>query len=138
MRVLPSTAGQTTWAVIDEGCVASPRTAPNCPQERAWIFTYNASTTWESKGNHVLGLKANFGRDSISAAYGLDTVALGFNNGIGGPVLDRQVIASLTKNSYYIGTFGLGQQPTNFSTLDDSIPSFLTNLVLGNIIPSRS
>lgn len=138
MRVLPSTAGQTTWAVIDKGCAPSPWTATNCSQDRAGIFAYNVSTTWEGKGNYELGLEANFGRDNISATYGLDTVALGFSNGTGGPVLDRQVVAGLASNSYYIGTFGLGQQSTNFSTLDESNPSFLTNLALRNIIPSRS
>ena len=98
----------------------------------------NVSRSWEPKGNLILGLEANFGRDSITATYGLDTVALGFSNDTGGPVLDKQVVAGLSTNAYYLGTFGLGQQPTNFSGFDDSSPSFLTNLASRSMIPSRS
>ena len=98
----------------------------------------NNSRTWETKGNYTLGLEANFGRNSIVANYGFDTVALGLSNRTGGPVLDKQVVAGFSKNSYYMGTFGLGQEPHNFTTLDDTHPSYLTTLFSNNIIPSKS
>ena len=138
LRVLPSTAGQATWAVIEQGCTPGRYTAVNCAEARAGIFRPNVSRTWESKGTYDLGLEANFGRDKIGATYGLDTVALGFSNITGGPVLANQVVAGMGTNTYYIGTFGLGREPTNFTTFEDSYPSFLTNLASKSIIPSRS
>lgn len=98
----------------------------------------NVSQTWEPKGINALGLEANFGFDHFNATYGLDTVALGFSNSTGGPVLAGQLVAGLGTSAYYIGTFGLGQQPTNLSTFDNSYPSFLATLASQRIIPSQS
>ena len=137
-RVLPSTTGHATWAVLDKGCTPSNVTAADCLQARGGVLSFNTSQTWETKGNYALGLEANFGRNNISATYGFDTVALGLSNRTGGPVLDKQVVAGFSKNVYYMGTFGLGQQPQNFTTLDDAHPSYLTTLFSNNVIPSKS
>ena len=138
LRVLPSTAGQATWAVINKGCTPSQYTATNCPESRGGVFNANLSQTWEPKGNHNLGLEANFGLDNISATYGLDTVALGFSNSTRGPELTKQVVAGFTSSKFYINTFGLGQQGTNLTNLDDFYSSFLPTLTSQSIIPSRS
>ncbi len=98
----------------------------------------SASTTWESKGINNLGLEANFGLDHINATYGFERVALGYSNATGGPFLEKQVVAGLATNSYYVGTFGLGQQPTNFTGIEEPHPSFLATLASKNIIPSKS
>ena len=98
----------------------------------------NKSLTWEPKGIHSLALEANFGYDGTTATYGLDTVALGFSNNTGGPLLSKQIVAGLETNDYYIGTFGLGQQPTNITGYDDSYSSPLTSLASHNVIPSQS
>lgn len=96
------------------------------------------SQTWEPKGFYALGLEANFGVNTINATYGLDTVALGLSNSTGGPLLTGQLVAGLGTNAYYMGTFGLGQQPTNLTVFDNSYPSFLATLASRSIIPSRS
>lgn len=98
----------------------------------------SVSQTWEPKGFYALGLEANFGVGTINATYGLDTVALGLSNSTGGPLLTGQLVAGLGTNAYYMGTFGLGQQPTNLTVFDNSYPSFLATLASRSIIPSRS
>lgn len=138
LRVLPSTAGQAIWAVATDGCASGPAVIGDCARARAGTLNFNNSLTWEPKGIHSLALEANFGFAGISAMYGLDTVALGFSNHTGGPLLNKQIVAGLETNLYYIGTFGLGQQPTNITGYDDGYPSFLTSLASHNVIPSRS
>jgi len=84
-----------------------------------------------------MGLELNLGLND-TADYGLDTVALGLSNATGGPYLDSRVVAAYANNDYYIGMFGLNQQPTNFSTFSNSHPSFLTTLKSEKLIPSLS
>lgn len=84
-----------------------------------------------------MGLELNLGYNH-NASYGLETVALGLSNATGGPYLDSQLIADFATNDYYIGLFGLGRQPTNFSTFDTPHPSFLASLKSQGMIPSLS
>ena len=84
-----------------------------------------------------MDLEANLGY-SDTAAWGFDTVALGFSDAFGGPKLENQVIATFANDDYFIGTFGLNQQPTNFTNLTSPHPSFLTTLKAKNLIPSLS
>lgn len=76
--------------------------------------------------------------DEKFAPYGLDTIALGFANSIGGPTLNSQVISALAPRDYYIGVFGLGHQATNISNFTDPLPSFLTTMRNESLIPSLS
>ena len=84
-----------------------------------------------------MGLELNLGYNRNSS-FGMDSVALGLSNATGGPYLGSQVVADFQTNDYYIGLFGLGQQPTNFSTFDTPYPSFLTSLKSKGMIPSLS
>ena len=140
VRVLPSTAGQATWVVAPGGCLpgeAGKLEIISCSDSRGELFDASKSTSWNSTGNYTMGLEMNLGYND-TATFGLDTVALGASEAIGGPSLDSQVVAAYANDDYYIGMFGLSSQPTNFSLLANSTPSFLTTLKAMNIIPSLS
>ncbi|KAL8785603.1 MAG: hypothetical protein Q9213_003257 [Squamulea squamosa] len=63
---------------------------------------------------------------------------LGSTDDNGGPSLDGQIVAAISGYEYVLGTFGLGQQPTNLTNFTNPHPSFLTNLYNRNLIPSLS
>ena len=133
--MLPSTAGQATFVVSPLGC---PTTEPaNCTQTRGGTFNSSKSESWRSVGNYTLGLEQNLGYKE-TAAYGFDTLALGFSGDIGSSALQSQVIASIGTDDYYVGIFGLGHQPYNFTNFSDPHPSFLTTMRSKNLIPSLS
>ena len=128
-----STAGQATWVVLPDGCQA-----PSCaPLSRGGTFNINESKTWNDTGNYSLGVELNLNYHDIGT-YGLDRVALGFGDSIGGPPLDSQVVVGIETNSFYVGMFGLGPQPTNFTDFSEPHPSFLSTLKSKNLIPSLS
>lgn len=135
VRVLISTAGQATWAISSLGC--TPDLPSSCRQTRGDLFNNNNSRTWTEKGFYGLDLETNL-YPPDNATYGLDTVALGLTNATGGPVLEDQVVAALSGSEFVLGTFGLGQQPTNFSDFTEPHPSFLTSLYNKQLIPSLS
>lgn len=135
VRVLISTAGYATWVISDLGC--PPDSPPSCSQFRGGIFNSNNSRTWNQKGFFGLALETNL-YPPDNATWGFESVALGFTNATGGPVLENQVVAALSGSQYVLGTFGLGQQPTNFSNFTEPHPSFLTNLYTKTMIPSLS
>lgn len=128
-----STAGQATWVVLPTGC------GDGCddPNSRGGAFNVTKSMTWNSTGIFPLGLELNLNYGD-TGAYGLDTVALGYSDSIGGPPLDSQVVVGMEAYSYYIGMFGLGPQPTNLTDFSKPYPSFLSTLKSRNMIPSLS
>ncbi|KAL9119793.1 MAG: hypothetical protein Q9187_003656, partial [Circinaria calcarea] len=133
VRVLISTAGQATWVVIPLGCQGS--TVSNCDQSRGGLFHYTESESWNSTGYYSLGLELNLGYN-VSGLYGHDKLALGFS---GAAPLESQMIAGIADEYYYyVGMFGLGQQPTNLSDYKNPQPSFLATLKTRNMIPSLS
>ena len=148
MRVLISTASEVTWVVLPGGCPPGAFgnvNYPNCSQSRGNLFDPSHSSSWREIGNYSLGSELNLGYD-FDGTYGLDTIALGSTNLSGGPTLNSQVIAGLETYDYYTGLFGLGSQPTNFSTSSSATdladatpyPSFLATLKASNLIPSLS
>ena len=135
MRVLPSTAGQATFVVGPLGC---PATQPaNCTQTRGGTFDSSKSKSWKSIGNYTLGLEQNLGYNE-TATYGFDALALGLSDATGSSTLQTQVIADIETDDYYMGIFGLGHQPYNFTNFQDPHPSFLTTMRSKNWIPSLS
>ena len=140
VRVLPSTAGQETWVVSPQGCPPGRNgtsTSSSCSQSRGGLFDSTQSSSWQTLGNYSLGLELNLGYDH-AAPYGLDTVALGFDNSMGGPTIDSQVISDLATDDFYLGVFGLGHQGTNISNFTEPRPSFLTAMRNKSLIPSLS
>ena len=109
----------------------------SCNESRGGLFDATQSASWQSLGNYSLGLEQNLGYFD-TATYGLDTVALGFDNSMGGPTLDSQVVSALANDDYYVGVFGLGPQGTNISNFTDPHPSFLMAMHNESLIPSLS
>lgn len=74
---------------------------------------------------------------SAEAVFGNDTLGLGIQ-GSGGPVLTKQVIGAYSSTAFYIGMLGLNPASTNFTPQDQGIPSYMSTLKAGNLIPSSS
>jgi len=134
VRVFPSTAGYTTWAVMPAGC---PDFYPSsCPDDRGKLFDSNNSLTWVPKSTYDLGLEQNLDLDS-SGEFGSDTVTLGWA-GSGGPTYSHAVVAEYADPRYWIGMFGLKPLPTNFSDMASPQLSFMQYLKNSSQIPSTS
>ena len=148
-RVLPSTAGQETWVPNPEGCTASDPT--DCGYSRGVQkfngqqgtgFQSNESSSWQALGVYSLDLETNLDYETnVSYAgaglYGFDTIGLQVENS-GGVTLDHQVVAGIALKQFYLGCFGLGIKPANFSSYGAPQAAFLPSAVQQNLIPSQS
>ena len=119
------------------GCPNGTSSSSPCSQARGGLFQPAQSKSWRPFGNYTVDLEVNLGYD-YSAPLGLDTVALGFSDSIGGPTIRSQVVSALAPYDFYLGVFGLGQQSTNVSNFTNPYPSFLTAMKNENLIPSLS
>jgi len=127
--------------VTPGGCPAGEAgTDPSltCSQSRGGLYDPGQSKSWHILGNYSLGLESTLGYGDLTAAYGEDTVALGFTDSNGGATLDSQIVAGIETDYYYTGVFGLGNQGTNLTNFTDPRPSFLTTMKAKNLIPSLS
>lgn len=139
VKVFVSTAGYQTWVVLPQGCTASD--PADCGKLRGGEFLTDQSTTWAPNNGSInglfeLGIENNLGY-SGNGEFGYDTVTLGWQ-GSGGPSLQRQVVAGVATKEFYLGNFGLNPRPSNFSSFDNPVPSYMTNLKNQQIIPSLS
>ena len=139
IKVLISTAAGQTLTVIPQGCTASD--PADCNTTRGLLFDPAQSSTWKqnnltANGIFTLHLETNLGY-SGNTDFGYDTVALGWQ-GSGGPSLDQQIIGGIATKEFYLGLFGLSPRPSNFTTFDDPVPSYIANLKTEGIIPSLS
>ncbi|KAI0967902.1 aspartic peptidase domain-containing protein [Xylaria arbuscula] len=143
IRVTVSTASPESFVVLsDYGCSTSVfETVPaNCAVSRGNLFNPNQSSSWHDLGlfginENGVGLEANLGYSSRSE---FATEKLGI--GLTGPSLNNQTVAGIaTAEPFYLGLFGLNNQPVNFTSLGNfSSPSFLTTLKDQGLIPSLS
>ncbi|CAF9910717.1 MAG: hypothetical protein ALECFALPRED_006806 [Alectoria fallacina] len=125
--IFVSTASQETWVVGNGGCDGNTE----CLTKRGDVFQSNESTTWADQGPFVLGLdpQLGFGGDGI---YGFDNISL--SDDISVP---SQVVGVINTTDYWLGFFGLGVEPTNFTS--DDKPTFLDSMVeTMGLIPSHS
>jgi hypothetical protein len=72
-----------------------------------------------------------------NGSYGYDTVTLGLL-GAGLPTLEKQVIAGIWTDDFFLGSLGLSPIPFNFTNLNDPQPSMLATLRNQSLIPSSS
>lgn len=134
VRALISTQANNIITVGPEGC---PSFYPSdCPDSRGQFFLTNESLTWVPNSIFNLGIEQNLGLDTTSDA-GFDTVTLGWQ-GSGGPTVQHSTVFNLASPIYWLGAFGLRPDPTNFTTQNDPQPSFMSQLVNNNTIPSLS
>ncbi|KAF2969051.1 hypothetical protein GQX73_g4479 [Xylaria multiplex] len=143
VRVTVSTASPESFVVLSEyGCSTSTlETVPlNCAVSRGNLFNPNESSSWHEVGlfginEDGVGLEANLGY-SLRAEFGTENLGLGLT----GPSLENQTVAGIAAaKPFYLGLFGLNNQPANFTSLGNfSSPSFLTTLKDHDVIPSLS
>ena len=139
VKVMISTAGYQTWVVVPQGCTASD--PPDCATSRGGQFSPSQSSTWtynnaSVNGTFTLGLETNLDY-SGNGDYGYDTIVLGYQ-GSNGPSLEQQTIAGIATKEFFLGIFGLNPRSTNFSTLDNPVPSYMSTLKDRSMIPSLS
>lgn len=142
-NIFPSTNGQQTWVPLPQGCTSSDPN--NCGDLRGvqWFqgspstgLQTNMSSTWVSNGLFTLDVENGL-KVSGNGEFGFDTVGLGIQNSIG-PILKHQVVAGVSTKDIYLGEFGLGPKPANFSGYDNPIPSYMMTLANQKLIPSLS
>lgn len=142
-RVLPATNNQETWVPLPQACALNH--FGSCLRSRGLTanvtaayqyFQLNQSSSWVNEGIYNL-LSENNLNYTGNGEYGFDTVWLG-SPSLGGPSLGHQVVAGIVTNDFYLGQFGLGPKPTNFSDFNDPIPSYMKTLANENMIPSLS
>lgn len=132
VRVLISTASQSTWVVLPQGCDSSDT---SCQDERGATYDYNSSSTWLKQGTFELFNEKNLGLYG-NGLWGNDTLGLGIQ-GSGGPTLNNQVIAGIVTNNFYIGMFGANPKSTNYTGIDGyQQDSYITSLKKQDFIPS--
>ena len=140
VKVFVGTAATQTWAIAMEGCVASD--PANCAAQRGGLYNYNISTSWVpnlaniSTDIYFLDLESNLGYTG-NGRYGFDDITLGWQ-GSGGPSLKNQTVAGVAAKDFFMGIFGLTPRPSNFTSFDDPIPSYMENLRNQSLIPSLS
>lgn len=139
-HILPATNVQETWVPLPQACALYNSSCPylrGIPDHSKSVgFATNQSTTWVREGIYDLLSEQNLGY-SGNGLYGLDTVQLG-NSTQRGPRLEHQVVAGIVDKDFWLGIFGLGPKPANFSDLNDPQPSYMRTLVDQKLIPSLS
>lgn len=112
--------------------------ATGCFVERE-VYDHAKSTTWREVGNYSTVVEGYLSpKYDATATFGFDTVSLGSSDATAGPTLQSQVVGAVAANAFYNGIFGLNHQASNFTTLNDPQPSFLSTLKARNLIPSVS
>lgn len=141
-RILPATNTQETWVPIPEGCLSSDPTdcgnirgAEPFKGEPSKGFKINESSTWVANGQYNLLSEENLNYLG-NGKYGFDTVELGVQ-GSNELSLTGQVVAGIATKDFYLGIFGLGPKPANFTDSDPK-PSYMKTLVDKRLIPSLS
>lgn len=146
-QVLPSTLSSEIWLPIPEGCTWIPSNVlPDCGASRGVEakdgperlgFLSNMSTTWSQIGLEYLGSEQNlYGSSGQAGLYGLDTVSFGANQS--GYNLPEQVIAGIATQDFWLGSFGLGANPSQFGTVGQNVSSLLLSMKSANYTPSIS
>ena len=126
-------------AVVPEGCThAGP---PDCDSLWGGDFIPSQSSIWRqnnktANGTFTLAFEKNL-TYTENGEYGYDTVGLGWQ-GSDGLSLDQQIVGGMATKDFYLRIFGLNPHPTNFSTFDDPVPSYMANLKQENLVPSLS
>jgi hypothetical protein len=140
IKLLPSTASYETWAIATEGC--QPGEPTDCHTLRGELYSYNASTTWDSNlstaSTNVYPLELEVALNYTGKGrYGFDDITLGYM-GSGGLTVKNQSIAGIATKSYFMGLFGLTPRSKNFTSFNNPIPSFMQTLHSQSEIPSLS
>ena len=92
--------------------------------------------------NNTANLTSNIYPLGVSPALGyLELAELGFDNVTLGwefLTLENQTVAGVIAKDSYLGFFGIAPHASNFTTMDNPIPSYMQNLRNMAMIPSLS
>ncbi|KAF2798914.1 acid protease [Melanomma pulvis-pyrius CBS 109.77] len=144
-RVLPSTKSGETYVIVPEGCIEGID-GPNCSNLRGAEvfqssqspgFQVNMSSSWSTIGQYSVDLEERLNYTG-QGLFGFDTVSLGSAADKSSLSLDHQVVAGVADLDYYMGNLALGTPDSSFSSLSQSIDSFLFQLRNSTKIPSLS
>jgi hypothetical protein len=142
-RVLPSILEQGVWVPHPDGC--TPDDPADCAYTRGTLpfhganstgLQINESSTWEAIGLYTLSLYGESMGYPGNGLFGRDTIAL--SNESDALELPQQVVAAIADKSFYLGQFGLGPKPSNFTTFNEPIPNYMVTLANKSMIPSIS
>jgi hypothetical protein len=142
-RVLPSILEQAVWIPHPQGC--TPDDPTDCPYDRGVLpfegtnntgFQANESSSWDLIGLYKLSSYGEQMGYPGNGQFGFDNIAL--SNASDPLELQHQVVAAIADKSFFLGQFGLGPKPSNFTTFNEPIPNYMTNLVSEEKIPSLS
>jgi hypothetical protein len=141
-RLLPSTAWQQIFVPVPEGC--TPSDPSNCGDLRGAFpykgkqigFQYNESSTWTPIGSGIFDLVLeNHLNYTGNGLFGFETVGLMVDGDL---VFENQVVAGIATKDFYLGVFGLGPKPSNFSDFENPQRSLMRTLKDEEKIPSLS
>jgi hypothetical protein len=144
-RVLASTKSGETYVIVPEGCIEGVD-GPNCSKLRGAErfqasqspgFQVNASSSWSTLGQYSVDLEDRFNY-TAQGLFGFDEVSLGSAADKSALSLDHQVVAGIADLDYYMGYIPLGIPDSSFSSLSQSIDSFIYQLRNATKIPSLS
>ena len=144
-RVLASTKSGETYVVVPEGCLEGVD-GPNCSKLRGAErfqasqspgFQVNASSSWSTLGQYSVDLEESLNY-TAQGLFGFDEVSLGSAADKSALSLDHQVVAGIADLDYYMGYIPLGVPDSSFSSLSQSIDSFIYQLRNATKIPSLS
>ena len=142
-RVLPSILEQAVWIPHPQGCTSDDPT--DCPYDRGVLpfegtnntgFQANESSSWDLIGLYKLSSYGEQMGYPGNGQFGFDNIAL--SNASDPLELQHQVVAAIADKSFFLGQFGLGPKPSNFTTFNEPIPNYMANLVSEEKIPSMS
>lgn len=141
-----NTLSSETWVVGPGGCASSKQKNLHlfvtqfvlksedslCASSRGALFDYTKSSTWQAEGFFELGADVRLG-GSAYAQYGLDNLTFGTT----GVILPSAIVGSLNTTEYWLGYFGLGNVPGNFTNVTP-LAAIAGLFDMEGVIPSQS
>jgi hypothetical protein len=143
-RVLASTQSGQTFVVVPEGCQSGD--GEDCTSRRGIEifqssqnsgFQVNASSTWSTIGQYDVDLEEKL-NTTAKGFFGYDKIALGPAADSQSLSIDKQIVAGIAEQNYFLGHIPLGIPDSSFNTLSDSIDSLIHQLRNQSKIPSLS
>ena len=140
-QILPSTCASEIWVPGPQDCEVHVQ---NCQASRGVLspirnsssgFQTNISSTWQQLQPESLGSEGHYFEDDDSGLYGLDTVSLPDDRAT---TMSNQIVAGIATSDFWLGILGLGDIPSQFSTLNRNVLSLIQSLKAANDTPSLS
>lgn len=142
-NILPATLNNQIFLPSPELCNSYESALPDCGQSRGVQATSGSeqqgfqdgnSSSWHNLGLYQLASEHNL-YPADNGLYGMDNITI---NGDTANSLPGQVVTEVATPDFWLGSFGLNDQTSNFSVLSNSTPSLLSSMKAMNLTPSLS